>query len=255
MPETLFPVCIVTKGRPHGKTMQVLTASAVGFTVVVEPQDASSYRDAGWTTQHILSANNQDLPYARRAALAAHPASWFWMLDDDISAFYETVRGKTSPTTARHALEQAQRYFSTRDTVAQAGLEYQQFAWGAKQPYIRTGYCDVCVAIHGGRTSLLTYRDNMCLKEDRDFTLQVLASGYDTLRVTRYSFACPKNGSNPGGLQPVYALPGREAAVSRAMAQAWPGICTPQVKEGGRHDVKIDWAFFRRARQNAPRKQ
>ena len=73
---------------------------------------------------------------------------------------------------------------------------------------MRNGYCDVCVAIHAARAKRCTFRDACDLKLDRDFTLQVLAAGYETLRITQYSFACPKNGSNAGGLAPVYAIPG-----------------------------------------------
>jgi hypothetical protein len=245
---SLFPIVIPSKGRPQGQTMQRLAAAQVPFTVYVEPHEVGAYRQAGWTLR-VLAANDQGLPYVRRQILADAEADWFWMLDDDIDGWYQTVRGKNVRTTPDVALGKAQQYFAPALHIAQAALEYQQYAWSAKQPYVLGGYCDVCVAIHAERTRLLTFRDGCDVKLDRDFTLQVLASGYETCRVTAYSFSCPKNGSNAGGLSAVYAEPGREAAASHTMAQLWPGICTLQTKKDGRQDVAIDWRYFRRLRQ------
>jgi hypothetical protein len=225
--------------------MTLLAQAQVPFTVVVEPQDMATYQAAGWSCA-VLPADDQGLPFARRHILTLAGASWLWMLDDDITALYRTVRGKCVPCPPADALATSQEYFASSPSIAQAALEYQQFAWRAKQPYVRNGYCDVCVAIHTGRTRLLTYRNDCALKEDRDFTLQVLAAGYATLRVTAYSFACPKNGSNAGGLAPLYATRGREALASQRMAALWPGICKTVTKPDGRQDVAINWGYFRR---------
>lgn len=239
----LLPIVIPSKARPSGSTMRLLQAAGVPFTAYVEPQDLAAYQSQGWTCR-VLEANDQGLPYVRRVILE-DAVAWFWMLDDDITAFYATVRGKTVKTDARTVLEASQDYFAETSHIAQAALEYQQFAWRAKQPYAMNGYCDVCVAIHAERARVCTFRDECDLKLDRDFTLQVLAAGYGTLRVTAYSFACPKNGSNKGGLAPLYAEQGREALASQRMAALWPGICTPITKRDGRPDVAINWRALR----------
>jgi hypothetical protein len=246
---TVFPILIASKARPQGKTMHGLAQEGLPFTVYVEPQDVAAYRQAGWPRLRVLDANDQGLPYARRHILADAAPDWFWMLDDDISACFQTIRKRCVPCTFHTALLGAQRYFATASHVAQAALEYRQFAWSARQPYAMDSYCDVCVAIHGGRTRALTFRDACDLKLDRDFTLQVLAAGYSTCRVTAYSFSAPKNGSNAGGLAPLYAEDGREAAASRLMARLWPGICTVKRKADGRPDVAIDWGYFQRAKR------
>ena len=240
---SLFPIVIPSKARPSGSTLRLLQAAGVPFTVYVEPQDHDAYQAQGWNCR-VLETNDQGLPYVRRVILA-HATDWFWMLDDDITAFYATVKGKAVKTDPRTALEASQAYFVDATHIAQASLEYQQFAWRAKQPYALNGYCDVCVAIHAERTRVCTFRDACDLKLDRDFTLQVLASGYGTLRVTAYSFACPKNGSNKGGLAPLYAEQGREALASQQMAKLWPSVCTPVTKRDGRPDVAINWRALR----------
>lgn len=244
----LFPVVVPSKGRPMSPTLQGLRAAGIPYTVYVEPQDAQAYRHAGWDALRVLEANDQGLPFVRRAILREAPPTWFWMLDDDITAWHRTVAGRCVPTTPREALQGAQQYFAPHGQIAQAALEYRQFAWRAKQPYVLESYCDVCVAIHGARARSLTFRDACDLKLDRDFTLQVLAAGYQTCRVTAYSFSSPKNGSNAGGLAPVYAQAGREAAASQAMVRLWPGICTLKRKKDGRDDVAIDWRYFQRAK-------
>lgn len=247
---TVFPIFIPSKGRPQGATMCALAREGIPFTVYVEPQDVHAYRHMDWPQLRVLDRDNQGLPYVRCQILAEAPDDWFWMLDDDISAWFQTVQRRCVPTTVRRALLGAQAYFAALSSVAQAALEYRQFAWSARQPYVLDGYCDVCVALHGARTRSLTFRDACDLKLDRDFTLQVLASGYATCRVTAYSFSSPKNGSNPGGLSAVYAEQGREAVASQRMAALWPGICTVKIKRDGRPDVAIDWRFFRRAKQH-----
>ena len=243
---TLFPIVIPSKGRPDGTTLRILAREGIPFTVYIEPQDEVAYRRAGWDRLRVLDANDQGLPYVRRQILADAPLQWFWMLDDDITAWFQTVQQCCRTTTAGAALLGAQSYFASSPRVAQAALEYRQFAWRARQPCVYDTYCDVCVAIHGGYARGLTFRDACDLKLDRDFTLQVLAAGYSTCRVTAFSFSAPKNGSNRGGLFAEYATPGREAAASTMMASLWPGICTVKVKADGRPDVAIDWAFFRR---------
>ena len=130
--------------------------------------------------------------------------------------------------------------------MAQAGLEYQQFAWSARKPFTLNSYCDVAVAIHSQRTLGLQFRQDLQLKVDRDFTLQILTSGYRTLRTCHIAFAAPENGSNTGGLSDLYAINGAEANESQAMVQLWGDtLCETLVKPSGRHDVKVNWKFFK----------
>jgi glycosyltransferase involved in cell wall biosynthesis len=214
----------------------------------VEPQDAADYQQAyPGASRVLLERDNQGIGYARRAVLAharATGLAWYWMLDDDITAFYQVVKGRNVKVVPSAALAGAQALFADRPDVAQAALEYQQFAWSARRPLALNSYCDVAVCIHAGRTRPITYRSEVDMKEDRDFTLQVLAMGYRSARVCCYAFGAPKNGSNAGGLHDVYATDGREAQASRRMAELWPGVCRPVVKPDGRHDVAIDWKLL-----------
>ena len=237
-------VYVPSKGRPNSSTAALLDASGVNFSLVVEPSERATY--GGKWPVLVLPENDKGIAYVRNWILTNHTAGWYWMLDDDITSFCKTEQARNKKISASEALEGAGAYFLSDSSIGQASLEYQQFAWSAKKPVKHNGYCDVAVCINKDRVRMLKYRHEVNLKEDRDFTLQVLASGMRTARVCRYSFAAPKNGSNTGGLHGEYSRAGREQAASFLMCQMWPGICTPVTKTDGRKDVKINWRHFSR---------
>lgn len=249
----LLPIYVPTKGRADRlRTLRLLLDDGLAFRAVVEPQDAAAYRAAGVPPERlaVLPDNDQGLAAARNWVLAdalSRGLGWFWMLDDDITRFGTVAAGRFTAAAPSVVLAGAQAVFADRPALAQAALEYQQFAWRAKRPWVVNSYCDVAVAIHAQRCRRLRFCADVTLKLDRDFTLQVLAAGYDVVRTTRWAFDCPANGSNPGGLQPLYRQPHHEAAACQRMVARWgPEVCRHVVKPSGRHDVRIDWTRFRR---------
>lgn len=247
---SLPPIYVVSKGRPEGPTFAALKAADLPFYAVVEPQDMEAYKhlegpNTGWLR---LPADDQGLGYARQHVLCHardSGAEWFWMLDDDIRGFYRAHDRKCHPADAREVLEEATAAITADDFVGQGALEYQQFAWSNEPGKVsRISYCDVAVLI---RTSVMAdYRPELVPKEDRDFTLQVLATGMDTLRTGWLAFGAPANGSNQGGLYDVYAQDGREETASRRLAAMWPGIVEFKRKANGRPDAKIHWKRMRK---------
>lgn len=245
-----WPVVIPSKARVQSTTAALLRAAEVkAWRLLVEPQDAEAYA-AKWGDEHVevLPEDDQGLTYSRNRVLElAREAGWpwVWQLDDDVTQLYLKGEGtKLVKTDAKTALLRAQRVIGRVPNVGQAGLEYQQFAWRATKPCVLNSYCDVVVAINTENTRTCRYRE-IPLKEDRDFTLQVLSTGRRTCRVQTVSFGAPQNGSNKGGLQPVYATDGREERSVKRMAKLWPGVVERQVKPNGRVDCKIHWRFFR----------
>lgn len=242
----LFPIFIPSRGRANNcKTAELLASEGVNVCVVVEPQEAEAYKAF---TCFVLPENNRGIGYVRQYILDCarrNNLSWFWMLDDDIRSGFLVKNRLCIKSKLHEVLLSAQDIFSEVKGCAQAALEYQQFAWSQKEPMKMNGYCDVAVCINVERTKAINYRPHMDLKEDRDFTLQILSRGYRTVRATHCAFAAPKNGSNKGGLQAEYARAGREAEASKRMVEAWPGICSLNTKPDGRQDVKIDWSKFK----------
>ncbi len=241
-------IFVPSKGR-YGtglaKTVICLIDQGLPFTLVVEPQEVQWYSIAYPSAQIMpLRDSNQGIAYVRNQILSTARQEMkrhIWMLDDDISSLSVQVNGRNVKASHWEVIfKAAQQLFSEND-AAQGALEYQQFSWSAKKDASLNSYCDVAVWIDVDRTRHLSYRKEVVLKEDRDFTLQVLNSGYRTCRASKLGFAVPKNGSNAGGLQEEYARSGKEEAAVDRMCRFWPGIVTRQVKKDGRIDCKINW--------------
>jgi hypothetical protein len=243
------PIVVPSKGRAwKSKTITLLQEAGVRPTVFIEPQEVKAYGGAYPDCDFfVLPESNQGIGYVRQQILEhARKQGWaaYWMLDDDITGLFRVEGGKCLRTDSRAVLVEAEAVLR-KAGVAQGALEYQQFAWAAKKPLKLIGYCDVAVWIDVEKTRLVNYRRKLDLKEDRDFTLQILACGELTGRSTWHAFSAPKNGSNAGGLQEEYAKVGREAEASQRMVAAWPGICELHTKPDGRPDVKIHWERFK----------
>lgn len=252
MTDKTAPIYIASKGRPEGQTFQLLRDCGLPYTVVVEPQDALAYAEAGHPEVVQLDKDDQGLAYVRQVILdqARALGGWVWVLDDDITGFYVRTgpagRGRLQRCTAALALTGAEHAFRNVDGVRVAALGYQQFVWSARYSYALNSYCDVAVALHGDLPASVRFDPAMGLKCDRDIVLQILSLGLRSLRWEGHAFSAPKNGSNAGGLSPVYAEDGREAADSRAMCAKWgEAVCTFQTKPDGRPDVRINWRLFK----------
>lgn len=252
---TLWPLLIPSKGRAgRSRLLQQLNEKDLTVTVLVEPQDYAAYRAAYPRLETVcLAEDGRGIAYARNGALtlaAERGMRWYWMLDDDITLFYKLPFNKDSKVTLEEALGHGQTLPARGVDVAQIALGYQNLAYMAFRQSGRefdwNSYCDVCVAVNvpAVKKAGISYR-NIGLKEDRDFTLQLLAAGLNTLRSNVYGFACPTNGSNAGGLQAIYAEDGREYAEVKKMAEMWPGIVDVHQKPNGRIDCKINWGVFK----------
>jgi hypothetical protein len=247
----MFPIFIPSKGRAKDSYLLNQLKSGVDhWFYVVEPQDFDNYCKIvhpnrlialAFDNEGIASVRNKILEYCKKNSIP-----WYWMMDDDISGFYEVISKRNCKISLRDAIERAEQNIdklSEKLTIGQAGLEYQQYSWSATKKYRINSYCDVCVAINSSVNA--QYRAEVNLKEDRDFTLQLITSGYSTVRISDLSFSCPKNGSNDGGLKPVYQNTDRESISNRRMVELWGSdVCQVVTKKDGREDVKINWKLF-----------
>jgi hypothetical protein len=257
-PDTaIHPIYVVSRGRAATcGTGRLLVTADLSFRLVVEPHERAAYALAFPQAKIVeLPERDRGLAYARQHTLShamASWAGWFWMLDDDLTGLFEIVDSRCQRRSAGAVLGAASKTLDACTAQGQAALEYSQFAWSAAGRPKLNSYCDVCVAIHTRRTGGARFRPETGVKVDRDFTLQVLASGWQTIRLTRWAFAAPENGSNAGGLCEEYQTDGREAAASQKMAEFWgPQICRPRTKRNGRPDVEINWRYFQPERAAA----
>ena len=243
----MYSIFIPSKGRPIPK---LLFRELPHAEIVVEPNEEEIYRRYNpEATILVLPENDRGIAYARNHILKIarqRRLGFFWMLDDDIYGFYERADKKSRKISACEALIGAEEIINATPNIAQASLEYTQFAWCQSQPFSLNKRCDVATCINAFLTREISYREKFNLKEDRDFTMQVLSSGLKTMRVNKYSFDCPANGSNSGGLKAQYDLGWPETKACQYMEEYWgPKICRIVKKKSGRTDLRIKWGALR----------
>lgn len=246
----MYNIFVPSKNRVKGSTtIKLLLNSNLNFHVVVEPQDHKEYLKAYPKAKFLtLPLNNQGISYVRNSILnyaRENNIMWYWQLDDDITGFFEVVNKRCKKVSIQEALSKAEEIVKElKDSkIAQFSLEYQQIAWAQQKDYVYNGYCDVVNCVNSLLSEPLKYDSYFNGKEDREFTIRLLLNNKNTLRITKYAFACPKNGSNPGGLSEIfYDNREKELAISNKLITRYPHLCSLNVKKDGRPDVKINWA-------------
>lgn len=244
----VWPIQVNSLGRPNGATFAAL--DGLPYEVIVEPREEGLYRAAGHAHVVVLPENGRGLAYSRNFGLdRAADLDWYWLLDDDIKAFYTWGKGKTTKRcSAEDALLAAQQL--ARPGVGQVSLDYQQFIWSATKPFSVNSYQDNAVGNAAGVLTRLgvRYDESFSLKVDRDFSIQCVYRGLDVVRRTDFAFHTPTDGTITGGLQADYALDGFEKDNSRRLAEKWPWCVVPVTKPNGREDAKIFWKRIRQGR-------
>lgn len=239
-----WPIFVNSKGRAlNSQTLNLLVTNKIKATVLVEPQDVRGYKLNYPSLEMItLKKSNMGLSYVRQKTLEIareRNLEWYWILDDDIRSFCKSNGKKCIPIKVEEALSEAQRRVSEK--TGMVALEYSQIAWQNQgETNHLNSYCDVAVGIRLAACKNLSYNQELKLKVDRDFTIKILTAGWHTLRLGDVAFSVPKNGSNKGGLQSVYAS-GEETRYSKMLAELYPGFVTVKIKKNGRVDAKIDW--------------
>lgn len=237
-----YIIAIPSKGRAGNiKTLDSLGGISSSAVIYVEPHEWEQYNKTYPDNLVIdIGVSGMGIAYVRNFILHQHKEHIVWMLDDDITSFYERVGTKMVKCAASEALKSLYNYMD--DNTAIVSLDYQQFAWGAgNKTHHLNSFNDVCPLIDTNKIGSIQYRDEVNLKEDRDFSMQVIKSGMQTKRITTHAFAAPKNGSNDGGLKEIYQS-GREVESVNKMVDIWGAdVCKKIVKDDGRVDVKINW--------------
>ena len=227
--------CIPTKNRPSTKTHLLFQGSGIPVLHFLEPQDFDKYTAV--EKINILK-NNQGIAYVRNFILnwaRENGYDWIIMCDDDISGFglYDNGNLKRDGSIWNEIFEKASKL-----PFEVIGINYAHLAWCSDKIYsINSALVEVCVLINLKKVNW-SYRNEFCLKEDRDFTLQTVKNGNGVLKFNRYYFQCPTIGSNKGGLFDEYKSKKDEgSAVS--LAKEWHPF-VQVVKKSNRLDVKCN---------------
>jgi hypothetical protein len=239
-------IYITTKSRYDNCKTVDLIGNYKNLYIIVEPQEYENYKNNYPNFNIIqLPENNRGLSYARnfiKIHTEENNIDDYWVLDDDISYFYERDDKKLNRVDFETCLKNSKKFFK-ENKIAVGGLEYRQYAWSANKRLIENSFCDSAVFIDNTLTKGIRYNLELKLKIDRDFCIKVIKSGNKTGRDTFYAFSVPPNGSNKGGLKEIaYDVEDLEKKMCLKMVEIWGSdICQYIVKEDGRNDLKIHW--------------
>lgn len=242
-----FPIFIPSKGRPECKTAEILESEGIAFKIIIEPQEIEMYKKWGAKNILILKENNMGIAYTRNFVMEytkIRSISWCWIFDDDLASFWKTISGKNVKCKAREAISYAESKLKKSKKIAQASFEYQQYAWSMDGKPRVNSYNDCFVAFDTAkmREKGIKWDESFKLKSDRDVSIQILKNGYNNVRFTNYSFSCPENGSNEGGLHFEYQKKSVERLSCFDLERKWGSdIVEVKIKPSGRVDAKIKW--------------
>lgn len=253
-----FPIYIPSKSRADSRmTMRALDRTGMQYTVVVEDQEYDEYAavlpDARLL---VLDKRHQDEydPFdklgmskplgsgpARNAAWAdsiERGATWHWIMDDNIEAFYwlwhnQLVRADDAAPFV------AMENFATRyRNVAMAGPNYLMFAKRRQKlaPFVTGTRLYSCILIRNAVQQRWRGRWN----EDVDLSLRLLKAGWNTVQFNAYLQNKVRTQSLKGGNTENYQRYG--TAEKSAMLVAMHPDCTKLLHRFGRvhHYVSYD---------------
>ena len=250
----IFPIYVPSKGRPNAKTLQHLKELKCDKYLFIEPQDVDSYLNHFNDIKFIvLEKNDGGVSYVRQMIKEHAKKSeykWFWCIDDDVQNFHKTqADGKLKVAKPQHVLIDAQEVITSIKNIGVAALNFGQYAFGEgvlKKPYQLNKRCIICTLNNVEIQSKFNYDMNCKLKEDIDFSLQILTHGYRTMICNQLAISVPVNSTLKGGCYDEYKRQSNEKAVSDYLVDKWgKDILTRFIKKNGRYDVKINWSKFK----------
>jgi len=252
----LYQIYVPSKQRPQGKTFNLWKGVFSQKHLFLEKEDVPDYQPILSSLSypprlHVLPLSGQGIAYARAAIqreAETQSHGWYWVLDDDIIDFFECQsNGKLVKVTMEQALQDAQNIITSLPSVAQGALNYAQFAFGKGKPFSYDKRCLIATLNNTERLRLSSYDPKCTLKEDIDFTLQILSRGLRTVLCNKIAFSVPVYGTLKGGCFDIYQKQYIEKHMSEYLEKKWGRhIIRKVLKENGRYDVKINWSHFKK---------
>lgn len=215
------PIYIVSKGRAaYMVTSRALTAMRVPHFVVVEPFQAEEYREAVRSMNLLAEVLEMDLTekdryelcddlglsrstgpgparnFAWRHSIEAG-ASWHWVMDDNIKAFYRFNRNLKVPV-SDGAIFLAMEDFAARyQNLAMVGPNYFMFASRKTKmpPFVANTRIYSCNLIRND----LTFRWRGRYNEDTILSLDMLKAGWCTVQFNAFLAEKMETQKLPGG--------------------------------------------------------
>lgn len=243
-----YPVYVPTKGRwATCYTAQFLTEDQVPFSLVVEPQEADSYRAA------FPAATVLELPFRDRGSVI--PArNWIrehaqeqghrrhWQIDDNCTSILRLYRGLIVPANAGIGLRVCEDLTDRYTNVAISGLNYEMFVTEeTRAPFTHNCHVYSCSLVDNAAPIHWRGRYN----EDTDLCLQALSQGLCTIALNVFVIKKLRTMILAGGnTDELYAADGR-ARMSRSLERQWPYVVETKRKyQRPQHHIRGTWKAF-----------
>jgi hypothetical protein len=244
---TRYPIYIPSRGRAETAATPRLFDASAPYWFVVDESEAAAYRHR-YGAEHVLENHepvNQGLIAARNFCkdhAASIGAKYHWQLDDDIKSIANYSAKKRGDLSPAECLSYAETFVGRYANIGAACLGFTTFGLMAKVPYELNKGMAGCVLYR----SDVPYEFREDVPEDAEYTLQLLAGGWVTVKFYAFLITVPPLGSKPGGLQvSVYQnLAVQDARVDR-MRQLWPADTREVRKPDGTRGVACRWANYR----------
>lgn len=230
-----WPIFIPSRGRAgSSQAAKMFGEHDVPFTMVVEPQEAATYRDV-YPEVVVLPESDRGIAYARNYILdhaAEQGLRYCWQFDDNVQALMRRteVRRRIHP---RSALAAVEALVGPYDNIGAACFLSHAFDFTHqdKPPVIVNGMV-YCAELLRTDTGIRFKPDS---HEDVDFSLQTLDAGWVTLVTNRLVHSKPTSGTQKGGnTDSEYREDGRLRRFERLM-EDWPDTFNLQQWPDGRY--------------------
>lgn len=222
-----YPIYILSSGRAKtATTMGLLQQEDIPYTLVIDPQDKSSYKkefpDARFI---ILKKDFQGNAYARKAILKDAESlgvKFSWQLDDDLVAFLRRIDKKNIRCSPRKVMKPIEKYVDSYKNIGIAGPAYSLWAFGYTDPISMNRQSASCMLIRSDTGCQFDTSLSGCV--DTDFHMQILSKKLCTVRFNQLLLTTMKTGTLRGGCTDSdYKNNGRAKACIN-FVKKWPGF-------------------------------
>ncbi|EAN82931.1 hypothetical protein C3747_57g91 [Trypanosoma cruzi] len=229
---------------------------------------------------HALPLSDQGVSYVRNYILtelvpralatslpssssAPRAAQWFWVMDDDIQRFYMAWDEKNHVITPRELftevytrIQELHGNICDMNGIAIFSLEYPRFAY-------TYGDSDVALNSYNNIASLFRYdllppdcKYRFRIREDYDYTLQLINHGMMTARFRNLSFEVPGMAEMAGGMTDYYKTQKEDIRLqNKLFLETWPAVAQECIKGKGalqREDIRVRWDLLHPKRNPDP---
>jgi hypothetical protein len=229
-----YKIYIPTLGRwERSLTADLLLSQNIDFKLVVEDKEYTKYADK-FGSDRVLklpSSNYGGVAFARnfiKEHSKNHGELRHWQIDDDIKKIYQQSGGKVINDSVDEVLTNCENFVDVFSNVGLASLSSNVFVKWQKNPF-EINKCAYTIKLIDNSLDINWNGD---VVEDIDYNLQVLDSGYCTLRFNSFCFAWSGAGEQNGGWSDVYRATGYKEHIIATQKKWGLGKVTKKVKNG-----------------------